>query len=77
MPPRLGAALSTVFVTARSARCALTVAKELLLVVTGSNWLADAVAVFVTDAGLLTVAVMSSVAAAPFASEPTAQTPAA
>src|SRR4051812_26015118 len=74
--PTLGFALLTVFRTARSACCGVSVALALLFVVTGSNWslwLIDAV--LVTVLGLSTRAVRVSVCAADGVTVPTLQTP--
>ena len=55
--PTLGVASLTVFVTARSACCGVSVALAVLLAVFGSNWSAAlTVAVLVWASGLSTVA---------------------
>src|SRR6478609_7098815 len=75
--PRFGVALLTVLASCRSADgCALSEAEPALLPVFGSNWSpALFVAVLVIEPGVSTVAVMSSVAFAPFTSAPTVHRP--
>ena len=74
--PTLGVALLTVFDTARSACCGVSVALAVLLAVFGSNWSAWLmVAVLVNATGLTTLAPIVSTDWAPSASVPTVHTP--
>ena len=76
-PLSAGVAVSTVFVTATSASGTLTVALSALSVLSGSNVVAEAIAVLVIGVTAVTVATMSSVADAPLARVPTVHTSAA
>ena len=74
--PTFGDALSTLFVSARSAVWPLSVTEALSFAAFGSGWLPpERVAVLVMLPARVTVAVMLSVATEPFASAPTLQTP--
>ena len=76
LAPKLGVAFETIFVTAMSAACPVTVAEAELLPATESGWLAAVlVAVLVVAAVVVTVAVIASVALAPLASAAIVQTP--
>ena len=72
-----GVALSTVFVTRRSASGTLTVADAALLVAFGSNWSAEADAELVIARCEVTFAMIDNVAVTPVANDPTVQVPAA
>ena len=62
LSPTFGVASLTVLLTARSARCGVSVALALLLPVTGSNWSEwEIVAVFVRASGETTRASIASV----------------
>src|SRR5262245_58352362 len=73
--PTLGVSSLTVFSTARSACCGVKPTSSALLVRSGSNWIALAVATLTPVAGLSTRAVMTSVASAWGSSVPTVQMP--
>ena len=75
LAPTAGVALSTTFVTARSASFASTIADAELFAGVGSYVDEVAVAVLVTAVCEVTVATIVSVALAPFARFPTAQMP--
>src|SRR4051812_27135863 len=76
--PTLGVASLTVFVTARSARCGVSVALAVLLLELGSNWSAAAtVAVLVRASRLVTVAVIVKVCGLAGLTAPTSHVPAA
>ena len=76
-PPKDGVGSSTVFVTARSASRASTLAEAVLLADAGSKVAELALAVFVRAVGTVTVATRLSVAEAPLARLPTVQVPVA
>src|SRR5207253_10997447 len=74
--PTFGVGLSTLFSTARSACCGVSVALLLLLPALGSNWSARLIAaVFICALGLTTVALNVSVRADSVSTVPTVHTP--